>query len=80
MRGPSTGDTLTLPVGNYLSDALRNYVSENPSDLRNFMSADTEDQTREARRSATVGFQKSACPSDRVIWVSCGIPKVGHLR
>jgi hypothetical protein len=39
-----------------------------------------EDQTREARRSATVGFQKSACPSDRVIWVSCGIPKVGHLR
>jgi len=41
MRGPSTGDTLTLPVGNYLSDALRNYMSENPSDLRNFMSADT---------------------------------------
>jgi hypothetical protein len=33
MRGPSTGDTLTLPVGNYLSDALRNYVSENPSDF-----------------------------------------------
>ena len=26
-------DTLTLPVGNYVSDALRNYVSENPSDL-----------------------------------------------
>jgi hypothetical protein len=42
MRGPSTGDTLTLPVGNYLSDALRNYVSENPSDLRNFMNADTK--------------------------------------
>jgi hypothetical protein len=41
MRGPSTGDTLTVPVGNYVSDALRNYVSENASDLRNFMSADT---------------------------------------
>jgi hypothetical protein len=44
MRGPNTGDTLTLPVGNYLSDALRNYVSENPSDLRNFMSADNSSQ------------------------------------
>jgi thiosulfate dehydrogenase [quinone] large subunit len=28
-------------VGNYVSGTLRNYVSENPSDLRNFMSADT---------------------------------------
>jgi hypothetical protein len=41
MRGPSTGDTLTVPVGNYVSGTLRNYLSENPSDLRNFMSADT---------------------------------------
>jgi hypothetical protein len=42
MRGPNTRDTLTLPVGNYMSGTLGNYVSENPSDLRNFMSADSQ--------------------------------------
>jgi len=47
-RTPSLGDTLTVPVGNYVSAALGNYVSETASDLRNFMSADTEemDQVR----------------------------------
>jgi len=49
MRGPSPNDTLTLPVGNYVSAALRNYVSENPSDLRKFMSADK--RTRRAFRA-----------------------------
>ena len=37
---PNPSDTLTLPVGNYVSAALGNYVSENPSDLGNFMIAD----------------------------------------
>jgi hypothetical protein len=60
MRGPSTGDTLTLPVGNYVSDALRNYVSENPSDLRNFMSADTGGSAANIRQMRVAGLSERA--------------------
>lgn len=39
VKDPNPGDTLTIPVRNYVS-ALGNYLSETASDLRNFMSAD----------------------------------------
>ena len=55
-RGPSPSDTLTLPVGNYMSAALPNYVSENPSNLGNFMSADNRHQLDGHGRRADTGL------------------------
>jgi hypothetical protein len=35
--------TLTFPMGNYVSDDLRNYVSDNRLNVGNYLSADSRD-------------------------------------
>jgi hypothetical protein len=72
-------DTHPIPMGNYVSE-VANYLSANPSDLGNYVSADIQAQLVPVMDACLTDISAPGCPRRRVTRIGARAGPVGGGR